>query len=417
MGVTCSCNSEIAEFENKYYIAEQLGKGSQGTVHACFERRTGARLAVKILDPNKDSAWTTFRREIDMCNEVSSCPYVVDIVDHYMGYSAYYLIMPRYTAHLKAALKASAIAYSGGIGLENAPLRRLVSQAMAALAYLHGLDIAHRDIKAQNFLTDRLDLRDGACKVVLSDFGLARKLAKGDHFTAAVGTRKYWAPDVYRKKYAHNVDVFAIGVLMFLAASGTYPFESEEQTHKRDVFDEDVVPSILTPEASGFMRSCLEKDPDGRPSAQEMLNRTWLSSHVGEGLWRPDTPTKGLDGSPASTTASDMRSFDEVDGRFAAAGGISPIVGGVDNGDGDDDTSFSGATSSSSGGEDSREDRSESADEVVNASLPQVGMWRAGSTPVLPNERPPANMSCVEEEKLSCSDVAAGRGCVLLRFF
>mmetsp|Transcript_120290 Transcript_120290/g.347632 ORF Transcript_120290/g.347632 Transcript_120290/m.347632 type:complete len:406 (-) Transcript_120290:438-1655(-) len=275
MGTCCCCAGEA--FETRYFIAEQLGKGSQGKVHACTERETGRKCAVKVIDRSSRNAWTTFRREVDACRRAQNCPFVINIQDEFVGIHACYIVMPKYACHLRKALKATSRLPGSGVGLENTALRRIVTQAMTALAHLYSLEIVHRDVKAQNFLSDRLDLRDPDCQIALADFGLARELPIGHHLTEPVGTRKYWAPDVYKKKYWHNVDVFAIGVLIFLAGSGTYPFNSEEESVNRDVFEEGCCPLILVDEAQDFMRLCLLKDPYARPSAMEMLARPWLA--------------------------------------------------------------------------------------------------------------------------------------------
>lgn len=98
--------------------------------------------------------------------------------------------------------------------------------------------------------------------IVLGDFGLARRLQVGEHLSESVGTRKYWAPDVYQRRYWHNVDVFAIGVLIFLAGSGAYPFANHQEARDRDIFFEGACPSILSSGARDVMRLCLAKDSD-----------------------------------------------------------------------------------------------------------------------------------------------------------
>jgi len=263
-------------------MTEHLGKGSQGVVHACVCRETGRKCAVKLIDRCSRSAWTTFRREVEMCKQACECPFVVDILDEFVDTSSCYVVMPKYSCHLRKAFKATSRMPGSGVGLENKALRRLVLQGIAALTHLHSLEIIHRDVKAQNFLADRLDLRDTHSKIVLSDFGLARKLAVGHHLSAQVGTRKYWAPDVYLKKYWHNADVFGIGVLIFLAGSGAYPYYSEEEACNRDIFRDGIVPPILTQEARDFMRLCLIKDPHTRPGSHELHGHTWLRTPMVE---------------------------------------------------------------------------------------------------------------------------------------
>ena len=55
------------------------------------------------------------------------------------------------------------------------PSRRVASQMMACVAYLHAAGVAHRDVKAANFL---LREDDDCCSIVLSDMGLGLRAGR-----------------------------------------------------------------------------------------------------------------------------------------------------------------------------------------------------------------------------------------------
>lgn len=268
-------------------MGDMLGKGSQGKVHLCVDKETGQQCAVKIIDRSARTAWATYRREVDLCKAAAEVPNVVRVLDEFVDSCYCYVVMEKYTAHLRKGLKHTSKESGGGMCLEYQALRRIVQQALAAISHLHQLEIVHRDVKAQNFLTDRLNLKDEQTYIVLSDFGLARRLQAGHVLSAQVGTRKYWPPDIYNKKYWHVVDVFAIGVLMFLASSGTYPYADEPTAKTRDIFAEGAVPEGMHPEAVEFMRVCLEKEPAKRPSALELLAHPYVADFE-EGSTRMD---------------------------------------------------------------------------------------------------------------------------------
>lgn len=280
MGSCCACGHDA--FDRRYSVDELLGKGSQGRVYACVDRESGQACAVKVIDRSHRNAWMTYSREVDACVEAQGCPNVIRILDHFTGSATYTIVMPKYKAHMRKALKATFKMQDWGVGLEDAVLRRIILQAMSALKHLHALEIVHRDVKAQNFLTDQMDLRHEEVSIVLGDFGLARRLQVGEHLSESVGTRKYWAPDVYQRRYWHNVDVFAIGVLIFLAGSGAYPFANHQEARDRDIFFEGACPSILSSGARDVMRLCLAKDPYARPGACEVLDQPWLASGAAE---------------------------------------------------------------------------------------------------------------------------------------
>eukprot|EP00913_Durusdinium_trenchii_P014038 g13180.t1 len=249
----------LGDFGKQYVLGKQIGKGSQGVVHVCHHRESGACKAVKMLDRKNKTAWATYKREARPGENRAPTQGWREFVDA----ERCYVIMEKFEGHLRKALKwvaketgdetAGLDALSLGnvmkqarvptvyrYGAATAARGRPNAEVLSAILHLHTCGVVHRDVKAHNLLIDRCDLRDPRCRVVLSDFGLARRLEPGRFLCAQVGTRKYWAPELYEKKYWHVVDVFAIGVLMFLAASNSYPFQDEDQTKNRDVFEQDL---------------------------------------------------------------------------------------------------------------------------------------------------------------------------------
>lgn len=301
-----SALSPGGEFHSYYDLGRELGKGAQGRVYLCVDRRDGAERAVKIIDRASKSAWEVYRREVDMCREVSSAC-VVSVVAEFADQGSCYVVMEKYAGHIRKGLKfvAKARAASGGAREPVLPcreLRRIVRQVMGAVVHLHLHDIVHRDVKAHNIFMDRLDLRDAGCRVVLGDFGLARRLDQGYLLSAQVGTRKYWAPELYAKRYQHLIDVFAVGVLVFLAGCGSYPYATEEETLERNHFAEGPVAG-LDEDAVDFLRLCLQKDPAERPSAKAAAAHAWLCPWEDESNAVLDAPRFGPRPSRSPTKA------------------------------------------------------------------------------------------------------------------
>mmetsp|Transcript_72395 Transcript_72395/g.125511 ORF Transcript_72395/g.125511 Transcript_72395/m.125511 type:complete len:455 (-) Transcript_72395:148-1512(-) len=270
-------------FHKKYILGKQLGKGSQGRVHMCVDRETREVRAVKVIDRNLRTAWATYKREVELCksSESSSSSSMADnvirVLEEFVDSNNCYVVMEKFEGHLRKGLKwVAQEAGSQAKVLGNSSLRRLTRQVCFAIRHLHNCGVVHRDVKAHNLLVDRLDLRDARCRVVLGDLGLARRLEPGRFLSAQVGTRKYWAPELYDKRYWHVVDVFAVGVTLFLAASCAYPFLDEQQTRTRDVFAEEAVSECLSPNARHFLHKALLKDPRFRPSSVELVEHPWF---------------------------------------------------------------------------------------------------------------------------------------------
>lgn len=270
------------DFLERYTLGKQLGKGSQGVVHVCYDRQTGDSRAVKILERSNKTAWSTYKREVEL-TQAASGRNIATVLEEFVDAGRCYVLMERFEGHLRKALKVTQKENSEdiGTGLDQSSLANVIRQALSAILHMHTCGMVHRDVKAHNLLTDRVDLTDPRCRVVLSDFGLARRLEPGRFLCAQVGTRKYWAPELYEKRYWHVVDVFAVGVLMYLASMTVYPYQDEEQTRNRDVFALDEIPPEIPADMLSFLRKALEKDPNNRPSAAELGQHPWLKNAGG----------------------------------------------------------------------------------------------------------------------------------------
>lgn len=101
-------------------------------------------------------------------------------------------------------------------------------------------------------------------------------------FFEVVGSPYYVAPEVLRKHYGHEVDVWSAGVILYILLSGVPPFWAENDTGifkeilkgKLD-FKSDPWPSI-SESAKDLIKKMLEMDPKKRISAHEVLCHPWI---------------------------------------------------------------------------------------------------------------------------------------------
>jgi protein kinase X len=99
--------------------------------------------------------------------------------------------------------------------------RFYASEIVLAYEYLHGKNIAYRDLKPENLLITRL----GSLKI--ADFGFAKLLDKGRTWTIC-GTPEYLAPEIVTSKgHGISVDWWALGILIFEMLAGYPPFYDE----------------------------------------------------------------------------------------------------------------------------------------------------------------------------------------------
>lgn len=165
----------------------------------------------------------------------------------------------------------------------------LLREAAAGLAAVHGLDMVHRDIKPSNVM---LTL-DG---VTLIDFGVARA-AEQSQLTRTgmvVGTPAYMSPEQASgaRRLTGAVDVFALGSVVAYAGCGRPPFgdESGHAVLYRIVHEQPDLDELRAVDAqlASVIASCLDKDPEGRPTADELLALTAAHLPSGTPLWPTD---------------------------------------------------------------------------------------------------------------------------------
>ena len=114
--------------------------------------------------------------------------------------------------------------------------KKITSVLLNALDFMHSRGVVHRDIKLQNVLFRvKGDFR--TLKVV--DFGLAKTLDNGAKAHDFCGSLGYIAPEIYKgEEYDYEVDMFALGVIVFRLLSGVRPFSSQNTDKlRRDTID------------------------------------------------------------------------------------------------------------------------------------------------------------------------------------
>ena len=145
-----------------------------------------------------------------------------------------------------------------------------IIQLIKGLQYLHSHKIIHRDLKLGNlFLTDKMELKIG-------DFGLATKLDyDGEKKRTVCGTPNYIAPEVLDGEHSYEVDVWAIGIIMYTLLVGKPPFESRDlnTTYKNIKEINYKIPenSKISYTARKLIKRILVKNPSERPSFDEIL--------------------------------------------------------------------------------------------------------------------------------------------------
>jgi hypothetical protein len=212
-----------------YRLTKVVGRGGMSTVY--LGRRIdddNAEAAIKVLQESPGGHATSHTRFCREAQTVASLQHdhILPVLDYGEWQGLSYMVMPLAAG---GTLRRRLASTPGPFPLAVAAAYAV--QLASALDYAHQHTIVHGDVKPSNVLLD------GQGRLLLADFGLARHFARplyGDEATTltspdeVLGTPDYMAPEQF---LGHSVgpaaDIYALGVVLYLLATGLLPFEGE----------------------------------------------------------------------------------------------------------------------------------------------------------------------------------------------
>ena len=269
-------------FFDYYEMLDNLGEGIFGSVKLGVEKKTNQRVAIKIIKKNKtkESDIELVRNEIDIM-KLCYHPYVVHLLDHFENGEYIFIVMEYIKGgSLTDYMKSKKFNFSERRAAE------LIYQLAKGLKYLHKYGIIHRDLKTDNImLTEASD--KGNIKIM--DFGLSKILGKKEKSTDGFGTLTFVSPEVLiRKPYNKEVDIWSLGVILYLMLSGELPFDDpddNEQNIAKSIVYQDVKfpPEKFSKRSKAvidLIKGCLTKDPKNRIKIDEILKGEWIKQQL-----------------------------------------------------------------------------------------------------------------------------------------
>ncbi|KAK6933622.1 Protein kinase domain [Dillenia turbinata] len=263
----------IKEF---FSLGRKLGQGQFGTTFLCVEKATGKEYACKSIAKRKlltDEDVEDVRREIQIMHHLAGHPNVISIKGAYEDAVAVHVVMELCAG---GELFDRIIQRGHYTERKAAELTRIIVGVVEAC---HSLGVMHRDLKPENFLFVN-QKEDALLKTI--DFGLSVFFKPGERFNDVVGSPYYVAPEVLKKRYGPEADVWSAGVILYILLSGVPPFWAEteqgifEQVLHGDLdFLSDPWPSI-SDSAKDLVRKMLVRDPRKRLTAHEVLCHPWI---------------------------------------------------------------------------------------------------------------------------------------------
>ncbi|CAK0830593.1 unnamed protein product [Prorocentrum cordatum] len=257
-----------------YDVGDVLGEGAFGVVYAAVHKETGTEVAIKMVD-KVETPISQIRREMEI---LMAAQHEGTVKFHGVVFETCFVcfVMDKYSGgNLMTGLR-SRLEQKGKIGCLS--LVHICAQMTSSVCYIHGLSIVHRDIKSDNYLKDRADICDPQCRIALTDFGSSSHVNPGTRLSAQVGTRRYWAPEIFRKSYGPKVDVWAMGVTMYSLLDGFFPFRNDAEILWP-------IRELRFPEMDAACKSYLEimltREESARASAEGILAHRWIADRAG----------------------------------------------------------------------------------------------------------------------------------------
>ncbi|CAE6465149.1 hypothetical protein ACGC1H_004319 [Rhizoctonia solani] len=271
----------------EYKVIKNIGEGSFGHVKLAIHTLTGQKVALKYFSKARIKNMklgARVTREIQYLRLLDH-PHIVKIYEVINTSTDIIMVIEFAGAELFDTL-----AKHGRLPEETA--RSIFQQLVSAVAHSHKYKVIHRDLKPENIL---IDWSGPVPDVKVIDFGLSNVMTDGDFLRTSCGSPCYACPEVISAKvYAGpEVDVWSIGVILYLMLAGRLPFE-DENTH---VLMDKIctgryhMPSNISPDAANLIKNCIVVNPIKRLTMPEIMQHPWFLAGLPKYLRvAPQTP-------------------------------------------------------------------------------------------------------------------------------
>lgn len=286
-----------------YNMMQTLGTGSFGRVKL-VQTKDNEYAALKIIKKEiviklKQVEHTANEKNILLC---ITCPFIVRLMDYFQDKKNLFFVLE----YINGGEMFTHIHRNRRFSLEVA--RFFTAEIVLAFEYLHNIDVLYRDLKPENVLIDY----QGHLRI--TDFGFAKRVS--DRTWTLCGTPEYLAPEIILSRgYAHAVDWWALGVLIYEMRTGYAPFYDQNQMemYKKIVEGKIVFPKHFEPSEitliSGFLKGDLTRRLGNmKGGVEEIKEQKYFADVDFELMFAKAVPSPYV---PKVTSAGDASNFDK----------------------------------------------------------------------------------------------------------
>jgi serine/threonine protein kinase len=313
------CCASDRSFEEHYELGEYLGEGSFCKVYLATRRDDQEIFAAKVMDALDSELEDDVMNEMKLLKKLNH-PNIMKVEEFFSDEDRCVMVCELCSGGELFDQLIEKHVYS------EAECRDIVKVILGALAFMHGKGIVHRDLKLQNIL---LKTPESKSDIVIADFGFAKIIdleeqnpareEDGDGFRARARTRRlesncgesgghtlrkrgdiltprplltgtltYCAPEILRdEKYGRGVDIWSLGVLVYILLSGFPPFHAEDEDTVMDSimntkidFTANEQWKHVSQAGKDFVKAMLERNPDKRLNAEQLMEVSLLTQSL-----------------------------------------------------------------------------------------------------------------------------------------
>ena len=275
---------DITQF---YEVQKKIGEGAYGKIYKVKNKQSGDIRAMKQITKTKITDMGKFQTEIKILSMLDH-PNIVRLFE-VIEDDKYYNLLEELCTGGELLTRAQ------NNQLKEKDIARIFNQIMSGVAYIHGMGIAHRDLKLENIL---FSSEKPSSPIKIIDFGFSVFLGKNNEnskdketenekktvykrLKSKVGTLYYISPEIIKGNYDEKCDIWACGVILYILLAGYPPFNGntdkevynqitnikldfeKERWKNISKYAKELIKNMLTPAKNRF-------------TAKQVLSSKWL---------------------------------------------------------------------------------------------------------------------------------------------
>lgn len=245
---------------SKYKLIEKLQYTNNSEVYKCSDINNNIYI-LKIY-------YNKSNKEISVLKKIKNLKYVTKLIDYYIGYEINVLILDYIDNEITFN---EFLNYCHNF---NEREQKIIFKDLCNIVKkVHDRNIIHGDIKPENIIVklfkegskskiESIHLIDFSCSLVCKE----NKFTYGD-----IGTEGFKAPEIRKRKIDQKIDVFNLGIILFIMLSGVYPFIDKYFNIKKNKKW-----NSKSKDAKDLSDKLLEYEPNKRLKSKDILKHSWL---------------------------------------------------------------------------------------------------------------------------------------------